>query len=397
MPRKTNKTAHVLNLLSVGTGKDEQKEEVDKKEPEKKELAPNIQFVDNPTSPADPLAGLIKDTLTKEVMGDSESESQSETQSKIPTQADIISEHLPVEEPESLSADQSNVQSGNETEVKTESMEGKVPEEILPESQITPLPSTQVSTPVQPQQHVPDLVDHQPNPQAQTEAQPLTAQSETPIGATTAPPATDTSETKPEATTVPQTATASETKPEATTVPQATAVSETKPEAATIPQAATASETKPEATTVPQATAAAETKPEATTAPQATAAETKPEATPVPQATAASVAQTETIPVPSPVAQSEPDVETDYQYVNIMDILVDRRLDEFMHKFDTCTCDRCKMDAKAHALSNLPPKYIVMPKSSFAPLISFYTNKYNINIITELTKACLAIINNPRH
>lgn len=226
MPQKTHKTAHVLNLLSVGTDKEESAEQTGQAEQplNEKENTSNVQIIDNPKDSSDPLAGLIKDTLEKEILGDGDTEEETEDNSE-----------------ERFDED------SDEAAVEMQEAQFQAALENEPESQ---------PQPEEPQSAVP-----------------------------TAPP----------------------------------------------------------------------------------------------------------LPVP------EPEPEPDYRYVNIMDVLIDKRLDEFMNKFDTCTCDRCKKDVRALAMSNLPPKYIVMPNASYAPLISFYANKYQFNIITELTKACLAIISNPRH
>lgn len=105
------------------------------------------------------------------------------------------------------------------------------------------------------------------------------------------------------------------------------------------------------------------------------------------------------------VSESDPPCITDfadkkeplYRYVNIMEHLVEDRLLEFMQRFQVCTCDRCQMDTKALALNSLPPKYIVTSIEAINPLMSFYENKYSIYSITELTKACLTILDHPRH
>lgn len=103
-------------------------------------------------------------------------------------------------------------------------------------------------------------------------------------------------------------------------------------------------------------------------------------------------AVTESIPEPEPEISAD-----DFKFVNVMDIVVEDRLTEFIERFRVCQCNRCRLDTKALAMSNLPSKYIVTLESSITPLMSFYKNKYSINIITELTKACLAVLENPRH
>ncbi|MEG7530759.1 MAG: hypothetical protein RSF83_05130, partial [Hungatella sp.] len=63
MARKTNKTAHVLNLLSTGNPTIEEPDQ-----PDKQALAPNISIVEDPKSSGDPLANLIKESLDKEII-----------------------------------------------------------------------------------------------------------------------------------------------------------------------------------------------------------------------------------------------------------------------------------------------------------------------------------------
>lgn len=89
--------------------------------------------------------------------------------------------------------------------------------------------------------------------------------------------------------------------------------------------------------------------------------------------------------------------EAPYLYVNVMEDGVKDRCLEFMEKLDICTCDRCQKDVTALALSNLPAKYIVADRAAIAPLMNYYKNKYSSHIMAELTKACFAIHKQPRH
>lgn len=86
-----------------------------------------------------------------------------------------------------------------------------------------------------------------------------------------------------------------------------------------------------------------------------------------------------------------------YRYVNVMERGVAESLMEYMTKLGVCTCDRCQKDVTALAMSNLPPKYIVADTAAVSPLLNFYSNKYSSLIMTELTKACFAVIADPRH
>lgn len=89
--------------------------------------------------------------------------------------------------------------------------------------------------------------------------------------------------------------------------------------------------------------------------------------------------------------------DTDFLFINVCEKLVREKIDEYMDKFSTCKCKRCVTDTIALALSNLPPKYIVVNDKDDVPFISFYENKYKILLMTELTKACLKVMECPRH
>lgn len=89
--------------------------------------------------------------------------------------------------------------------------------------------------------------------------------------------------------------------------------------------------------------------------------------------------------------------EADYTYINVMEAIVEDKVEYFMKQFDVCTCDRCVADAKALALTGLPPKYIVTAKSTVAPLLNFYTNKFIGQVTVELTKACKIVKDFPHH
>lgn len=114
--------------------------------------------------------------------------------------------------------------------------------------------------------------------------------------------------------------------------------------------------------------------------------------------------------VPEPEAvepQAEPEMpraseelveeEPSYQYVNVMEKIVNDEVIYFMREFDMCMCDRCIADTKALALTNMPAKYIVKEKSAIPPLMNFYANKFIGYVTVELTKACTVVKQIPHH
>ena len=100
---------------------------------------------------------------------------------------------------------------------------------------------------------------------------------------------------------------------------------------------------------------------------------------------------------PQPATAPEPEPEPDFAAVNVMERIVHDKIIYFMRQFDVCTCDRCKADVVALTLNGLMPKYIVTMPAAVDPLISYYTNRLISDVTVEATKACMTVKENPRH
>ncbi|MCI1930530.1 MAG: late competence development ComFB family protein [Clostridia bacterium] len=87
----------------------------------------------------------------------------------------------------------------------------------------------------------------------------------------------------------------------------------------------------------------------------------------------------------------------EYQYVNVFEEIVKSRIDEFLKLFDVCTCPRCKVDVMALALNGLPAKYIVVDSSYVSPLLNFFSSQYKGAVTAQLSRACSVVKNNPHH
>lgn len=130
---------------------------------------------------------------------------------------------------------------------------------------------------------------------------------------------------------------------------------------------------------------------EPTTAVSAPEPESQAEPEPELQAEPESVLQTESISE----LQTEP--ESDFAAINVMEHIVRDKIIYFMRQFDVCTCDRCKADVTALTLNGLMPKYIVTMKAAVDPLLSYYTNRLISDVTVEATKSCMIVKENPRH
>lgn len=117
----------------------------------------------------------------------------------------------------------------------------------------------------------------------------------------------------------------------------------------------------------------------------AAAKDSPPEKVPVPEVPAASA------PGPGKVL---PDGSV---FLNVMEYLVEARLEKYVKLFGLCNCQRCLADVRALALSRLPAKYVVLPSSSVTPMLSLYQAKFDSMVIAEVIQACKTVMESPRH
>lgn len=87
-----------------------------------------------------------------------------------------------------------------------------------------------------------------------------------------------------------------------------------------------------------------------------------------------------------------------YRMVNVMEeILSDDVVMAEMKKYGVCLCSRCQADVRALLLTRLPAKYVVVNVNAVSPLLSYYKNKFRVNILTQTIKACMDVKEHPRH
>lgn len=102
--------------------------------------------------------------------------------------------------------------------------------------------------------------------------------------------------------------------------------------------------------------------------------------------------------VPAPEAPGPGKVLPDGSvFLNVMEYLVEERLEKYVKLFGLCRCQRCLADVRALALSRLPAKYVVLPSSSVTPMLSLYQAKFDSMVIAEVIQACKSVMENPRH
>ena len=87
----------------------------------------------------------------------------------------------------------------------------------------------------------------------------------------------------------------------------------------------------------------------------------------------------------------------DFTSVNVMESVVESKVDKYIDLFGLCHCPRCRADVIALALNRLPAKYIVMPKNEALPRISMYESSLGTVATAEILWACKAVFDAPRH
>lgn len=83
---------------------------------------------------------------------------------------------------------------------------------------------------------------------------------------------------------------------------------------------------------------------------------------------------------------------------NVMEMIVQDVLNRNLSQLKLrCTCERCLDDIQAHALNNLPPKYIVNPEHQpYIRAVHEVNQNEALNILKVVTQAVTIISASPR-
>lgn len=136
---------------------------------------------------------------------------------------------------------------------------------------------------------------------------------------------------------------------------------------------------------------AAPTAPASQAAPQS---ESAPQAAPAQEAPAAPVREDVS---QEPLQEEQQDQEEQPSYINVMQILVEEKADEYMKMFGICCCDKCRVDVRAYALNHLPPKYVVLSQNERVPRLTVYESRFASDVTSQLIQACKKVMLTPHH
>ena len=84
--------------------------------------------------------------------------------------------------------------------------------------------------------------------------------------------------------------------------------------------------------------------------------------------------------------------------VNVMEKMVELKIEEHISKTKCCPCEQCVEDIKAIALNNLPPKYVSTQKGElFSRLDSIMVKQHNVDIDIAVLNAIEFVSTHPHH
>lgn len=84
-------------------------------------------------------------------------------------------------------------------------------------------------------------------------------------------------------------------------------------------------------------------------------------------------------------------------YKNVMEQLVEEKLDKIYNTLDCCKCEQCRNDIIAYALNNLPSKYVVTPKGETYSKTFVLSMQHDADINAALAAGANVVKENPRH
>lgn len=184
--------------------------------------------------------------------------------------------------------------------------------------------------------------------------------------------------------------------PEPTAAPAQSSVAQTAPQEVEKPEMAVSSESAaeiPAAPQEPQLDPPAVQNPNPSVAAPEQGRTASVEETPQQESAPAASTEPAETPAPGPQKEEEPDFAT----VNVMEYLVREQAPKYVRQFGHCDCSRCIEDTIALSLTHLPAKYVVVNKNAVSPLLNFYEKRFAGQLIVEITKASMIVDESPHH
>lgn len=82
---------------------------------------------------------------------------------------------------------------------------------------------------------------------------------------------------------------------------------------------------------------------------------------------------------------------------NIMEDVVDIKLNDLMEKAGCCMCECCRADVFTYALNNLPPRYVASKSGNVFAHFRVLETQNQVDILTVIISGIAMVKKNPRH
>lgn len=86
-----------------------------------------------------------------------------------------------------------------------------------------------------------------------------------------------------------------------------------------------------------------------------------------------------------------------HTYRNVMERVVEEKLDEMFKSYDGCKCDRCRTDIMALTLNNLPPRYVASDAGELFTRIQCTQKRCELEVIKQLAASANIVKEFPHH
>ncbi len=82
---------------------------------------------------------------------------------------------------------------------------------------------------------------------------------------------------------------------------------------------------------------------------------------------------------------------------NLMEAIVEQKLDSMIDSLGCCKCDVCRMDILCYTLNRLPPKYVATTQGELLSRIDSLSSTFDMSVVTAITSAAEVVKQHPRH
>lgn len=82
---------------------------------------------------------------------------------------------------------------------------------------------------------------------------------------------------------------------------------------------------------------------------------------------------------------------------NVMEVIVEQRLEEMLPSLNCCDCEQCRMDIMALVLNRLPARYVVTQKGELMSRLDSYERQNAADLTKAIVEAAKIVADNPNH